>query len=195
MDSKQEKIVKKFNMKAIKYDSSRESSFATRCHSYVLNTLMPNKFNSVLDIGCGTGTLLAKLLDKKTDVRVFGLDISEKMLEVAKEKLPDKVELVYGEAEALPYDNKKFDVVIMVDSFGYFMNPEQAVREAYRVLKAGGKLIIADRTATKVNRFFIPSRAYYKTEINYFFRSAGFEYVNIINNIPKGYIATADKLQ
>lgn len=193
MDNNREKIMKEFDSKARIYDTSKMSQFAVNCHPYVLNSLLPLNFNNILDIGCGTGSLLSKLLHEKPKVRAFGLDLSENMLEVAKEKLPKNVELVYGEAEALPYDNKKFEVVTMVDSFGFFVNPEQAAVEAYRILKPRGQLIIADKRITGLKKLFVKSIGYEEKDIRYFLSNAGFDIINILDNVPKGYLAIGDK--
>lgn len=193
MNSNKEKIMKEFDSKARTYDTNKISQFAVKCHPYVLNSLMPVNFKNILDIGCGTGSLLSKLLYQKPQVRAFGLDLSEKMLEIAKERLPKNVELVYGEAEALPYDNKKFEVVTMIDSFGFFVNPEQAAIEAHRILKPGGKLIIADKRITGFKKLFINNIGYKEDDIRYFLSNAGFDIVNILDNIPGGYLATGDK--
>ncbi len=193
MDIDKKKIMKEFDSKARIYDTNKMSQFAVQCHPYVLNSLIPVSFKNILDIGCGTGSLLEKLLKQKPKVRAFGLDLSENMLEVAKEKLPKNVELVYGEAEALPYDNKKFEVVIMIDSFGFFVNPEQAITEAYRILKPGGKLIIADKHIVGLKKLFVNSTCYEEKQIRDFLNNAGFDIINILNNIPKGYLAIGDK--
>ena len=193
MDTSKERIMKTFDAHAEEYDQSKLSQFATQCYPYVLNILLPMQFNNILDIGCGTGTLLYMLLDEKPQVRGYGLDVSENMLTQAKEKLKKYVELVYGEAEALPYDNKKFDLVVMVDSFNYFINPEQAIKEAYRVLKPGGTLVLADKVIRGFRRLFKENNAYLESEVKALFRKAGFDVVNLVHNIPGGYIVTGDK--
>lgn len=193
MDANKERVMKSFDMQAKEYDTSKASQFASQCYPYVLNTILPIQFNNILDIGCGTGSLLAKLLDERPQIRGYGLDLSEEMLEVARQKLPRRTELVYGEAEALPYDNKKFEMVVMVDSFNYFVNPEQAVKEAYRVLKLGGTLVIADKMLTGIKKFFAEGNNYTEEEVRLFLKKAGFDIVNLMRNIPNGYIATGDK--
>lgn len=193
MDAKKQEIMHQYDRVAHEYDQSKACQFALQSYPYVLNTLIPMNFNNVLDVGCGTGTLLQKILDEKPQVKAYGLDLSEEMLVVAKGKLPKRVELVCGEAESLPYDNKRFDLVIMVDSLRYFASPDQAVKEAYRVLKPGGTLIVCDMLLTGLKKLFGEKNTHTEVEVRLFLQRAGFDVINLMRNIQDGYIATGDK--
>src|ERR687888_1341614 len=69
---------------------------------------------SVLDIGCGTGVFLHLVADR--GARAFGLDASEALLEIAREKAPD-ADLRVGDMELLPYEDDSFDLVTGFNSF------------------------------------------------------------------------------
>jgi len=193
MDTNKEKVMRSFNVQATDYDTSKASQFERQCYPYVLNTLLPIQFNNILDVGCGTGTVLHMILDEKPQVKAYGLDLSEEMLKKAKERLPKRVELVWGEAEALPYDNKRFDIVLMVGSLNYSINPEQTIKEAYRVLKSGGKLIICDKMVSGILKLLKEGNNYSEEQMRGFLWRAGFDVINLTRNIPGGYIATGDK--
>ena len=93
----------------------------------------------VLDIGCGAGTFLR--LVSRRGARPVGLDASEALLELARERVPD-AELRTGEMEALPYESDRFDLVCGFNSFFFANDIVAAVREAGRVAKPGAPVVI-----------------------------------------------------
>jgi len=127
-----------FNNYANKYKNS--ISYINSLDDWVyLRNLSKNK-GRVLDIGCGSGNLLAKL-DKYFD-SAFGIDISENLIHIAKEKYP-KLNLVVGDANILPYENEYFDMVTSHTTF-HHLDRAKAVEEVKRVLKPGGIALIID---------------------------------------------------
>jgi len=92
----------------------------------------------LLDLCCGTGDLAA--VAARRGATVTGVDFAPTMIAIAESKVPD-AEFVVGDAEALQFDDSAFDV--MVCSFGlwHMADPDKAIAEAARVLKAGGSFI------------------------------------------------------
>ncbi len=90
----------------------------------VLERLPYNKTDKVLDIGCGTG--LSSLL---FNCQKFGVDPTFELLEQAKQRLP----VVQGVAEELPFQNNVFDVVICLTALHNFSDPQRALLEMKRV--------------------------------------------------------------
>jgi SAM-dependent methyltransferase len=92
----------------------------------------------VLDIGCGVGAFLRLVAER--GARPFGLDASEALLDVARERVPD-AQLRVGEMEALPYEDDTFDLVCGFNSFFFANDIVAAVREAGRVAKPGAPVV------------------------------------------------------
>jgi ubiquinone/menaquinone biosynthesis C-methylase UbiE len=98
----------------------------------------------ILDLGCGTGALLQRLVALAPETTLIGVDLSAPMLAVARQKLPEAVELHVGKVESLPFAQESFDRVISTSAFHYFREPAQALQAIKRVLKPGGVLVITD---------------------------------------------------
>ena len=99
---------------------------------------------SLLDVGCGTGLLLARLLAQVPDARLAGVDLSPGMVAQARARLPSTVPILVGDAEALPFPANSFDVVVSVSSFHFWPRPSRGLVELRRVLRPSGCLVITD---------------------------------------------------
>lgn len=102
-----------------------------------------------LDLATGTADLAIRIARKHPEVTVVGLDPSRGMLDVgvtkvARRELEDRVELVEGDAQALPYPDDSFDAITM--AFGIRNVPDRALalREMVRVLRPGGRVAILE---------------------------------------------------
>ncbi len=102
----------------------------------VLSALGNIKPLKVLDIGCGTGANLPLF-----DGQIVGLDISFKALTFAKRRKKDAL-LIQGRAEALPFKEETFDLVLALDLLEHLADDVKGLREMYRVLKKGGILLV-----------------------------------------------------
>lgn len=99
-----------------------------------------NSTSLILDIGCGTGTSL-KYLHDTYGCSIYGIDISETAVAKARELMPYAT-ILPSDASSLPFERGFFDVVFMECTLSLFHNPLQALKEAYRVLKPNGSLVI-----------------------------------------------------
>lgn len=101
----------------------------------------------VLDIGCGNGRLYQLFAD--LSISFTGIDISEKLIEIAKERYPD-CHFKVADMTKLPFGEEKFDVVFSLVAFHHLPVREmqlQALREMKRVLKNNGKIILLNWNA------------------------------------------------
>jgi len=101
---------------------------------------------AVLDIGCGTGEFERLVLRDHPEQRMVGVDLSVKMLEVARQKCQayPNVTFCTASAAALPFPDYSFDVVVSASALHYFDQPEMSLKEMRRVLKPGGSAVIMD---------------------------------------------------
>ena len=184
----------KFNKQAEKYDSGNKGKHARSLYESVINKLDEISFNNLLDVGCGTGNLLS-LINSRYDVQIAGVDLTPKMLKIARIKLGDEAELKVADSEELPFDDNKFDMAICTDSFHHYPHPEKVLTEIGRVLQPDGMLLIADPyTPTPlrqiVNLYFKLSRSgdvkiYSESDIRRLLEEAGFVSIKIRTNRHK----------
>ncbi|MFF0343148.1 class I SAM-dependent methyltransferase [Kribbella sp. NPDC004875] len=96
----------------------------------------------ILDVGCGSGPLSAALRDR--GATIAGFDVSAAMLELARRRLGDDVDLRVGDlAKPLPYDDAAFDDVMASLVLHYLEDWTNPLAELRRVLKPGGRLILS----------------------------------------------------
>ncbi len=101
---------------------------------------------TMLDVGCGGGFTIRRLLKRSKDAQVYGIDISEESVAKAKKVNADVLEkqvfVTLGSAEKLPYENEKFDLVTAIETVYFWPNLPGCLQEVHRVLKPGGKFAI-----------------------------------------------------
>ncbi len=103
--------------------------------------------DNVLDVGCGPGTITLDVAEVVYPGNVVGLDHSEERIakarELGEEQKSENVRFKCGDANELPFEDNKFDVVYSHTVLHYFWNPLEALSEQKRVLRNGGWLIAA----------------------------------------------------
>ena len=96
---------------------------------------------NVLDVACGTGDMAVSLVER--GCTVTGIDLSEEMLAIARQKAP-MVTFMIADAEHLPFPDASFDAVTCAFGVRNFVHLEQGLNEMLRVLKPGGQLVILE---------------------------------------------------
>ncbi len=99
----------------------------------IRRVLKPQIGDTILDVGCGPGFHLREF--REWGLRPMGLDASEPMLELARQRLGKDVPVTRGFAEELPFPENYFDTVIFVTSLEFVSRPSTAIKEAVRVAR------------------------------------------------------------
>lgn len=115
----------------------------------VVNKVRKMKPQRIMDLATGTGDLAIKLAKRIPKARVMGVDLSEKMLAVAAEKvrrqgLDDRIALYQGDAEQLDVADNVLDVVTVAFGVRNFGDLEQGLREIHRALCSGGHIVVLE---------------------------------------------------
>ncbi len=149
--------------------------------------ILPNQV--VMDVACGTGEIIYRLFKKYPNFKFFGIDLTPEMVLAAKVKNSENknVKIIEGRVEAIPLEDGGADVLICTDAFHHFADGEAAAREFARILKVGGKVLLADPPAKagfkgKVFDFFgrlidAYNKLYSHEEVVSVFESSGFKFV------------------
>ncbi|HYU63378.1 MAG TPA: methyltransferase domain-containing protein [Verrucomicrobiae bacterium] len=116
-----------------------------RVAARLVDLAAPQKNEQVLDAGTGTG-LVAHLVAPRVDPGlVFGIDLSEHMLSIARREKAKNVQFVGMAAEHLVFRPATFDLVTMGEALAYMADPTTALEEANRVLRPGGRIAVSNQ--------------------------------------------------
>ena len=135
-----------FTGAAGEWDTTRAQLYGNDFTWHAVAALLPPDA-VVADLGCGTGQLLGAIAPSVG--RAIGVDNTPAMLEAAAARLADfsNVELLQGELESLPIDDRSLDAAVSVLALSYVAEPAACVAEIARALKAGGRVVIVDVAA------------------------------------------------
>ena len=146
---------------------------------------------TMLDIGCGGGATLQRLLKRSHGAQVYGIDISEESVAKAKkvnaDVLDKQVFVTQGSAEKLPYEDGKFDLVTAVETVYFWPNLPNCLQEVCRVLKPKGHFAIMVEvvdTDSKWTHVVEGMTAYTPEQLKQFLDDAGFAQTEIHRKKP-----------
>ncbi|CAM1339339.1 bifunctional demethylmenaquinone methyltransferase/2-methoxy-6-polyprenyl-1,4-benzoquinol methylase UbiE [Tenacibaculum aestuarii] len=148
---KKEQVAKMFDNISEDYDGlNRVISFGidVSWRKKVVKLVGENNPKQILDIATGTGDL-ALMMSELNPERIVGLDISEGMLQVGRQKvakanLSNKIEMVVGDSENIPFPDNTFDAITVSFGVRNFENLDKGITEILRVLKPGGKFVVLE---------------------------------------------------
>lgn len=181
-------VIKEYASLAPNYDR-RWSFYINATLRETLKRLDINPTDMILDIGCGTGSLLRAITESYPLVKVVGVDLSVEMLKIARNKQIKDSALIAGQAWCLPFRSKSFDMVVSCNAFHYLRKPEECLAEIARVLKPQGRIVITDwcddYIACRVCDLFLRvfNHAHFKTygrrACKHLLRNAGYSNVEV----------------
>lgn len=165
--NKKQQVTKMFDAISKEYDGlNRVISFGidVKWRKKVVDIVALHEPQNILDIATGTGDL-AISLTKTTAIEIIGLDISEGMLDVGRQKisqrkLDSKIKMMVGDSENLPFDDNTFDAITVAFGVRNFENLEKGLAEIYRVLKPKGVFVILETS--------VPTKMIYKTGYTFY---------------------------
>ncbi len=157
-------------------------------HDEVIAQLRAHRSRRIADIACGTGILSDRIERELHPDEIYGVDISDGMLDQARAR-SNRVQWLRGPAEQLPFEDGALDAVVTTSAF-HFFDQRAALREFHRVLASGGLVAVA-ALSTRQPLLQTPSANRWKpqhnaspAEMRTLFESAGFA-VSDQHRIPR----------
>ncbi len=136
-----------FDSIAVEYDDWYETKFGNFIDKVetdlAFSLFKPLPGMKILDVGCGTGNFSIKLAEM--GCKVTGIDVSEEMLNIAREKIKEKgldIEVYKMDVYQLDFADNSFEAVFSMAAFEFIKEPQKAYAEMYRVLKPNGQMLI-----------------------------------------------------
>ncbi len=181
-------VQKEYAHLAQKYDD-KWSFYVEATLQETLRRIELHSGEHLLDIGCGTGALLAAIEKRYPDIVLAGIDPTQEMLNIADQRLSKKVHIELSWAERLPFKDEMFDVIVFCSMFHYIREPIVVLKEGIRVLKPTGRVVITDwcddYITCQICDLFLRSfnkahfKTYRKEECYELLLSAGFDDIKI----------------
>ena len=142
----------------------------------------------VLDVGCGGGININRMA--KSAKKVYGVDYSKESVKVSKdvnrqEIYDDKVEVLQGDVQSLPFEDESFDIVTAFETVYFWPNIEKCFGEVKRVLKPGGIFLIgtesngSDNIAMKISEKFVNMTVYNDEELTQFLKNNDYSQITV----------------
>ena len=156
----------------------------------------------ILDIGCGGGRTVQKLASMASQGKVWGVDFSDQSVAVSRRTnrkaiRTGQVDIRRGSVSELPFDEAQFDLVTAVETHYFWPDLESDLREVYRVVKPGGKLLMI-AAVYKTEKFDERNQQWIqygnmtyltREEFESLFKQAGFTQVETFTHDERGWIS------
>ena len=126
-------------------------------NNFVKETLAIKKSDHVLEIGCGTGSLLKRIANELENGSIEGIDFSKTMISLAKKKnkkhiLKKKAIIRHGNFDELQFENNSYDKIFSVNTIYFWKNPIITITKAFDLLKANGTIVLGFHSKEEMER-------------------------------------------
>jgi ubiquinone/menaquinone biosynthesis C-methylase UbiE len=147
--------------------------FYRRVHAAVLKEIDLTPVVA-LDLGCGTGQLTEDLVRRFPRALVTGVDLTHGMLAAARRRVGPSLPLVRGNVYALPVADRSVDLLTSTISYHWYLEPRRALAEVRRVVRPGGRFVLATMATQLLRGQFGQMRLATASDTEEDLRSAGF---------------------
>ncbi len=192
--SKKEQVAEMFDNISQRYDLLNHVlslSIDKGWRKKVVRMVEAKKPHLILDVATGTADL-AIALEKAHPDKITGIDISNGMLEVGREKIAKKglsqmIKLEQADSENLPFEDNTFDAITVAFGVRNFENLKKGLSEMYRVLKPGGHVLVLE--------FSQPQKFPFKQFYNFYFKNILPGIGKLISKDPRAYTYLPESVQ
>jgi demethylmenaquinone methyltransferase / 2-methoxy-6-polyprenyl-1,4-benzoquinol methylase len=155
--SKKEQVAKMFDHIAGRYDFLNRflsAGIDVSWRKKALKALKPHQPQNILDVATGTADMALMASEMLNPVQITGIDISEGMLEIGREKVKKtrkdgQIQLLTGDSETINFPDNSFDAVTVAFGVRNFEHLEKGLKEIYRVLQPNGQFIVLEFSRPK----------------------------------------------
>ena len=149
-----------------------------------IELLNPDGNDRILDVATGTGDIILEVAKRNLTTKIFGIDFCQRMLNLGRVKVSQNgykkaVSFQVGSGESLPFIDQSFDGIVCAFGVRNFANVKLGLKEFYRVLKPGGRIIILE--------FSIPQNKLLNTFYQYYFNLILPKIGNLISGHSNAY--------
>jgi len=163
---------------------------------FILEQLQTKEFDTIVDLGAGTGFFSIPFANRFKDCKIYACDIAEVMIDWMKDNVvPTHSNIIplKMEEDNVPLHNEMADLLFMVNLHHELDNPEQILKESYRVLKSKGNIAISDWRKEITERGPSIDIRYEPEKVEVQLLSAGFKNIRIYKDFPNNFIIIAEK--
>jgi len=193
--TKKEQVAKMFDSIAFKYDFINRflsAGIDVRWRKKAIKELKAIQPKIILDVATGTADVALMTYKILHSEKIIGIDISEGMLDLGRKKieqlhLQSSIELQKGDSEIIHFTDNNFDAITVAFGVRNFENLEKGLKEMYRVLKPGGKLVVLE--------FSKPKQVWFKGFYQFYLKIVAPSFVQMFSSDKKAYQYLNDSVQ